>query len=348
MNLLVESTKKAFGDRAQTLLDSGVIMPITQQKAPAIRGGWKLPTDPSQFAGKSHYGYAVKTGAVSGLTVVDFDGLIIPHKYNTRTQRGFHTWVPYHAGDRNRVDINGAKVDIRSDGGYIVFSSPTHTVVENALRDREDFIEWLSPISLHTDIGMYIYPLGGDYVQSEVHPYVKNLEDQGYKIDLGWVSSALASQLKGTAPGARNRTFYISLSQIVALGGSELHVRRIIDAAYASGLGGQEVHKVMANVSKSPMLFAHLQAAQAWARHAEKVVKSPVIDYIVKAVAEQHTQRPLISQKQIHKESGKSRVTIRSHLNKFIDAGLLVEKVNPGRQPNGMKHCNNFILKSAN
>lgn len=348
MNLLVESTKRAFGDRAQTLLDSGVIMPITQQKAPAIRGGWKLPTDPSQFAGKSHYGYAVKTGGVSGLTVVDFDGLIIPPKYNTRTQRGFHAWVPYHEGDRNRANINGSKVDVRGEGGYIVFSSPTHMVVETALRDREDFIEWLSPISPYTSIQTYGYNPVGDYVQLEGGAYIRDLEDHGYMVDLEWVSSALASQLKRTTIGSRNQAFYISLSQIVALGGSEGQVSRLVEAAYESGLQGPEIHRVIANANKSPMVFAHLKVAQAWAVRAEKVVKSPVIDYIVKSAAEQHTQRPLISQKQIHKESGKSRVTVRSHLNKFIDAGLLVEKVNPGRQPNGMKHCNNFILKSAN
>lgn len=344
MNLLVESTKRAFGDNAQRLLDSGSIMPITEHKTPALRGTWKSPTDPSQFKGKSHYGYAVKTGSGSGLTAVDFDGLIIPHEYNTRTQRGFHTWVPYQEGDQNRVNINGSKVDIRGDGGYIIFNSPAHSVVEITLRNRDDFIEWLSPISLHTDTSMFVYLWCGDYVQSEVHPYVRDVERHGYKIDLAWVSAALASQLRSTAPGSRNKAFYISLGQIVALGGSEAQIARIIDAAYEAGLGGQEIHKVMASATRQPMVFAHLEAAQAWARHAEKVVKSPVIDYIVKSVTEQHTQRPLISQKQIHLETGKSRVTVRAHLNRLIAAGHLVEKVNSGRQPNGMKHCNNFIL----
>lgn len=341
MNTLIESTKRVFGDRAKGLLDAGAIMPVTDSKTPAMRGDWRTPTDPQQFEGRSHYGYAIKTGAISGLTGVDFDGLVVPESFNTQTLRGFHSWVPYEPGDSNRTNINGSKVDVRGDGGFLVFDSPSHSVVQTGLLNREDFIEWLHPISPISIYSSYVYECVGDYVQFE---YIRELEDRGYAVNLEWVSRALAAQLKSTHPGARNQTLYTSAVQVIHLGGSDGQVGRLVDAALESGLSPREVQKTLNSARESNVVIPHLHTALRWAEAARRAVNSPVVDFIVKAAAEQHTQRPLVSQKQIHLETGKSRVTVRAHLNRLIAAGHLSEKVNSGRQPNGMKHCNNFIL----
>lgn len=347
MSPVLEATKRAFGDRAQDLLNAGAIMPVTQDKTPAVKVWKDVPTDLSAFNGRACWGYAVKTGRMSGLTGVDFDGLVIPEVYNTLTRRGFHAWVPYETGDGCRRNINGMKVDQRGDGGYLVFASPTHSVVRQGLLDRADFMEWLKPLKRER-LEVHIEP------NEHEHPYLTALRAYGYEVRIDWVANRLASTLANTDEGARNHTLYVSAAQVINLGGTDEHVKRIVNAAYDSDLEGREIERTMKSARNAKEVIPVLEIALAWGVKAEAALKArrvrntTLIDHIIRLSAEQHSLRPLVSIKALSQETGMKRDTISNQLNMLIKDGLLGKKVNPGRQPNGNLHPNNFILLGGN
>lgn len=351
MNALIESTKQVFGDRADALLESGSIMPVTKDKTPAMRGNWRNPTDPARFNGQSHYGYAIKTGEVSGLTGVDFDGLIIPERYNTQTLRGFHSWVPYEPGDTNKKNINGSKVDIRGEGGFLVFASPTHSVVRPGLLSRDDFLEWLHPASLYTNTSgeyEYVWSAGSQ------HPYVKEITAHGYEVRLDWLASRLASTMRNAPEGSRNHTLYVFTSQLTILGGTAEHAALLRGAAYEAGLEGREIQMTMNSAQNGTEVIPVFHTARAWAEKADtelkrrRVKNTIVTEHMVRLATEQHSLRPLVSIQSLEQETGLTRKTIGNQLNMLIKEELLAKKVNPGRQPNGNLHPNNYIIMGGN
>lgn len=347
MNNLVESTKRVFGDRAPALLDAGAIMPVTKNKTPAVRS-WRNPTDPAAFKDRKDFGYAIKTGAVSGLTGVDFDGLIIPPSYNTHTRRGFHSWVPYEPGDSNRTNVNASKVDIRGEGGFLVFSSPEHSVVKTGLLNRDDFLEWLSPISPILDT--YTYECIGVWNMSGKHPYIEKIERHGYEVRIDWVANRLASGIRNSEAGGRNQSLYVSVAQVVNLGGTRTHVQLLWDAAIHSGLGESEVRKTVDSACKASKVIPVFDIVRGWGEQAivelkrRRVRNTDIVEHLVRLSTEQHSLRPLVSIQAASQELGIKRETIGNQLNMLIEAKSLAKKVNSGRQSNGNLHPNNYII----
>lgn len=84
----------------------------------------------------SHIGIGIVTGAISGLTVVDFDTqesiesakkMRLPVTPLVKTGRGLHAYFKFREGSRNfqkRDDLPG--IDLRSEGGYVIAPPSMH------------------------------------------------------------------------------------------------------------------------------------------------------------------------------------------------------------------------------
>ncbi len=111
-----------------------------RSKIPAI--AWRelqerLPTErelASWFGNGSQNNIAIVTGPVSGLIVLDADSIEtvewceanLPRTPTVRTARGRHYYFRYRPGLRNSVNVNGLKLDMRADGGYVVAPPSVH------------------------------------------------------------------------------------------------------------------------------------------------------------------------------------------------------------------------------
>ena len=77
----------------------------------------------------------VATGEMSMITVIDIDSLeakdflkregFAPKTRIHKTPRGWHVIVPYNPDLKQTANIDGMKIDVRSDGGYVVWP-PSH------------------------------------------------------------------------------------------------------------------------------------------------------------------------------------------------------------------------------
>lgn len=118
-----------------------VIPLLPKSKKPAIVS-WRefqkrLPTEEvltSWFGNGSRNNIGIVTGAISGLAVLDADSAEAVEWCETnllqtpivKTARGRHYYFKYRPGIRNSVNINGLKLDLRGDGGYVVAPPSVH------------------------------------------------------------------------------------------------------------------------------------------------------------------------------------------------------------------------------
>lgn len=76
-------------------------------------------------------GIAIVTGKVSGIVVVDVDSeeankkIDLPKTPTVKTSKGFHYYFKYHTKAKTSTGIT-EKIDIRSDGGYVVAPPSVH------------------------------------------------------------------------------------------------------------------------------------------------------------------------------------------------------------------------------
>ena len=350
-SLLVRRTREALGERADSLLSMGLILPLNPDKTPRTRGSWLDWTDPDKDWG-DFWGLAVKTGSSSGITVVDFDTPDqSPQDRNVSTRRGSHVWVPYVEGDRNRQDRT-THVDVRGEHGYACFTSPFHTVIHTDLGAREDYLDHLYPTPEEYSyrcsgaIEDWVLENGGKFGNDSVTAggYQRALADMGLSVDLGWVSRLLAAQVAGSPQGSRNTTLYVNLAQVIGLGGSPGQVRAVLDAGVRSGLSQAEVRKSLHSARRSPGVVPHLSLAQEWASRAHSRLRSPLTDVLVALAAEQHNQAPLVSKKALARRAGVDVKTVRSHLLKMEGLGLIREKPQTAYRAGGLSHASNYVL----
>lgn len=132
----------AISDKFSKLVEMGfnVIPVIAKSKTPAIK--WKdhqdrKPTD-EEIASweKSDFNVAVVTGKSSNVAVFDVDGpdaqarmdsLNLPRTPTVKTGKGRHYYFRLDdAVVPNKVDIEGIKLDVRGEGGYVVAPGSVH------------------------------------------------------------------------------------------------------------------------------------------------------------------------------------------------------------------------------
>ncbi|MBI5236084.1 MAG: bifunctional DNA primase/polymerase [Deltaproteobacteria bacterium] len=117
-----------------------VIPLLPKSKKPAIQ--WhefqkRLPSDEeleAWFGNGSHYNIGIVTGAISGLAVLDADsaGAVtwceasLPKTPAVKTARGRHYYFRFRDGLKNSVRVNGLKLDVRGQGGYVAAPCSVH------------------------------------------------------------------------------------------------------------------------------------------------------------------------------------------------------------------------------
>jgi len=120
------------------------VIPVRASKAPAVstwtRWQSEAPnaSDIQRWQRLDPAGWAVVTGRVSGLFVLDFDGAegVALHRrlglpINVRTSRGIHTYVehtelPWVTTRRALLP----HLDVRADGGYAIFAGRGYAMVD--------------------------------------------------------------------------------------------------------------------------------------------------------------------------------------------------------------------------
>ncbi len=102
----------------------------------------------------------IVTGKISNLSVIDLDSNEaieyfsnndFPESPVVKTQRGFHIYYLYNSGIRTSVKINNMKIDLRSDGGYVVAPPSVNSM---AIR-----YQWVEGYCLN-DLPIADFPMG--------------------------------------------------------------------------------------------------------------------------------------------------------------------------------------------
>lgn len=112
-----------------------------RSKKPAIPS-WRvfqkrLPTEEELerwFKNGSQNNIAILTGKISGLAVLDADSAEavewceknLPKTPAVKTARGQHNYFRFNHGLKNSVNVNGLKLDVRGEGGYVVAPPSIH------------------------------------------------------------------------------------------------------------------------------------------------------------------------------------------------------------------------------
>lgn len=102
-------------------------------KVPTLQGWttWDYPTvQDLELWTEAGHNLGLRTGAASGVYVVDIDGPTIPEHYpetvTVRTGRGYHLYYKHVDGLRNTRDRLGDGIDTRGDGGQVVAVGSVH------------------------------------------------------------------------------------------------------------------------------------------------------------------------------------------------------------------------------
>jgi hypothetical protein len=204
---------------------------------------------------------AVRTGAASGLVVLDVDpdhgGLAslvelqrtqggLPPSPAVRTgSGGRHYWFA-HPGDhvRNSAGLLGPGLDIRGDGGYVIAPPSIHAAGDRYL--------WTSEVPLAPAPG---WLLARYREQDREHRLARPAEAQYRPHPVGgWAAAAFESELsriRRAAQGSRNHTLNraaFALGQLV--GGHHLDGAMVRDALVSAGVGiGLTAREVRATVA---------------------------------------------------------------------------------------------------
>ena len=239
-------------------------------KHPRVAGGLTVATaDPASirrwWSRWPEANVAVRTGAVSGIVVLDvdpghggdatLDELLAQHGpfpsgLVVATGSGGRHFYFTHPGGVIRNDAGrrlGAGLDIRSDGGYVIAPPSRHACGEpytwhGPERDLPPMPDWLLS-RLRRPLRPLAPPLGPPRVVSSARPAS------------AWARAALEQELAnvaGAPEGSRNETLNrasFCLSQIVAAGGLDGGdvERLLLERALAAGLSEREARATIAS-----------------------------------------------------------------------------------------------------
>lgn len=359
MSRLISCARNALGSIADDLIDRGAIVPMNisddgVKKTPAT--AWKGPVDPSRDW--SFNALALKTGEVSGITVIDFDA-VDPVGSNVSTRRGGHIWVPWNQ-DCCRAGVL-PHVDVRGDKGLAIFSSQFHNVNHTTLHKQDAFKYILdAQVSIQTiDLSLRSEPraVNGhislvDHIKNntvntvksgELSAYCAILSSRGYFVDVEWAMKRVLGQMKKAREGTRNITLYRSVSTALLIGGD---ARAVVNAAYCAGLDWPEITKTFWSASKGASAVDTYQYAMRWQESALSALngKTDVVDQLVKCCIEQWNTEPLFNQTAASQTLQISSRTVFRRLNALEEQGLLIKRANGFNKVLGICNPNNYKL----
>lgn len=276
------------------------VFPCTANKAPlTARGFLDATTDPDKIiASFSRPGAAligVPTGAASGIAVVDVDvkddapGMAWledhPELPQTRTHAtrsgGWHLVFRHVAGIRNSAGRIAPGVDVRGDGGYVIYPpSPGYAVADEA--DAAEMPDWLASACLPSPKPATPYRTTRDIIPDR------------------YAEAALAGECEAVArapEGTRNHTLNVAAVKLGSLVASGALSRSTVEseltaAARAAGLTPLETEKTI----KSGLEFGRRQPRQIAEREMATAHEvHPAANFIAKVNgrAAQNDAKPL-------------------------------------------------------
>lgn len=260
-NLMINPNNRAnkpiplpcIGENAQP------VFPCHADKSPASPNGFKDATKKPEELKRLFDKYpapllGVPTGAVSGFDVLDIDPrhggdallaenahrLPITRTHDTRSG-GKHLLFKHHEGLRNSASKIAAGVDVRADGGYVIWWPSTGLAVENET-ELAEWPEWLLERLKPKPVQRIDFAM----------PHNLEISDKYARAALRNAAEAVASAPEGTRNDTLNREAW-SLMRFVAM--RQLQVSDIVinlaNAAMGSGLPKPEVLATLSSVIRS-------------------------------------------------------------------------------------------------
>lgn len=161
----VHARKRETLNQAREYLRAGFsIIPLQQRSKKPALPSWRefqkrLPTEKeleAWFGNGDKYNIGILTGSISGIAALDADSAEavewcegnLPRTPTVQTARGRHYYFKFRPGLKNSVNVNGLKLDVRGEGGYVVAPPSEHETgaVYAWVEDRD--LDDLSPAEL--------------------------------------------------------------------------------------------------------------------------------------------------------------------------------------------------------
>jgi Bifunctional DNA primase/polymerase, N-terminal len=146
------------------------VFPCLENKAPACPGGFKTATrDPAEIRElwRRYPGplVGVATGAVAGFDVLDIDpknggrawleehrGKLSPTRVHRTRSGGLHVLFRHHDGLRNSAGKIAPGVDVRADGGYVIWWPMERYQARGSLHNPAEWPLWILPALMERSV----------------------------------------------------------------------------------------------------------------------------------------------------------------------------------------------------
>ncbi|GGG14170.1 hypothetical protein GCM10007304_30330 [Rhodococcoides trifolii] len=356
------------------LWENKMIFPVDDQKQPAIRGSWKDYNSekiPSNFAG-----LAVRTN--DKLHIVDIDRPDwVQGNPNILTTKGAHYWYTPVDGVKNTrqgdFDLltNAYGVfwgkgkefqhsELHEWGDLTkmfpaieAFRSSSNTI--NELFDGITYGDSLGGLTKgincrtlpNTDTSIFSKKVG----KKKEITYPRLVEDStGFVVDVNRYRQAQVTQMENVEAGKRNNRLFRSSLEFHRLG---LDTTELEKAALVAGLDQREASRTIASAYarwEDDEGTSPLDRVAVWLGAVEATDPTDsqwdVAQYVARCALEQHSLAPQVSQTRAARDNELlSQRYAGTVLNTtLVKRGLVKKIVRPGKQANGLDHCNNYHL----
>ena len=255
----IQSDNQVLNNALELIAQGILCFPCTQDKKPACPNGFKAATKDAIELQKLWLNYpgkliGIPTGAISGFDVLDIDprhggdkwleqnlNAIPPTRIHETRSGGKHFLFHHHQGLRNSASKISAGVDVRADGGYIIWW-PAENI---AVLQEGPVAPW--PPWILNFISPSLIPSC-----SRVDACFESKEDS-------YISAALrnaANQVANAPAGCRNETLNkeaFILLRFVEQGHLDALIicRVLAEAALSAGLGDHEIAATLASALRA-------------------------------------------------------------------------------------------------
>ena len=343
-----ETALDLFGSELGShLIRNKAVLPV-QGKIPA--GGIKgWPNGVDLDRAYDFDGLAIINGERSGITCYDLDSrdLIPPVSPNVETAKGCHLYTPWE-GER-RLIRKAPGVDLLGQGGYSIFWGKGKDFKDNNLADASVVRSWfnsLVPITSNvvSPSSTNAWNMGINGILTIGAEYSRLMDEKGYKLELDWIANNYAGTMKRVETGKRNNELFRYAVEIVRCGAD---LEPLAQAALQTGQNEREVRGTLASATKranEPAVTVFDRVAHWWTVNENvDATTQQALAYVGERAICTNSLRPLVVLQQAEIETGIPRRTITRRLR--AQEGKSVQlKRQQGRQPNGLRHADNYRL----
>jgi hypothetical protein len=355
-------TREYFGTYADILFENAAVLPVNG-KLPVTT--WGDGVDPSTYLNLGGWkGLAILTGSRSGITAYDVDdpNLDPPVPYNVLSKRGGHIYVPWR-GERSTIG-RVPKIDVKGEGGYVVFYGPEKTFKTPVLADPSFLYDWYESL-YQEELLSYTHNASSPVIQPsdvdtdidnkdtgpDAYNYLDDVAHHGLRVDVDeWLRRALIA-VSTRKEGKRGWTLFRLALEAARLG---VDPACFLVPAITTGLSEKEARGhidravVAATLDPRPQTTV-LHQVLRWEAHFPSLpAVEPVITLLKIEAVRLNTLEPQINQT-VHGEMiGMDQQLLGYHLQKLEKPRKAVVKIPAkGCQSNGRRWPNNYRLTIA-